>query len=261
MRLRIGIIISLLFLLIGFASILWTPYAVTNPDVTVSLQGPSVAHSFGADSLGRDILSLTMKGILTSFVVAAVAVAIGALLGVPLGWVAALGGWAEWAVTGITRFTGVFPALIVALLLATAFGPSIAVAMVAIGIANVPMLAEVARTSIRRLERSDFVAAGRLAGFAGWDLVRRHFLPDLLLAVGRIALQLLASGVLAEALLSFAGLGAQAPTSSLGLMLRDAQSYLASNPVAAVVPGLVLVIIAVSLGLVARHLGGGRGRA
>ncbi|MBN9305280.1 MAG: hypothetical protein BGO82_02215 [Devosia sp. 67-54] len=253
--LRIAIVAALLFLLLGFLSILWTPYPVTSLDVAAALQDPGGAHWLGTDELGRDVLSLLMKGILTSFVVAGVAVAIGALLGVPLGLAAALlGPYAELGATGVSGYLLTLPAFVLAVLFACLFGPSAATLMVAIGIANIAPLALATRDAIRTAAAPDYVAAGRLAGGSGLDLARRHMLPTILRLILAQAIAQLAVGVLAEATLSYVGLGTQPPATSLGLLLADAQAYAAGRPGLLFVPGLALLLIALALTIVSREI-------
>lgn len=253
--LRTGIIVSLLFLLLGFVSVVWTPYAVANLDVVSAMQDPSGAHWLGTDQLGRDVVSLIMKGILTSFVVAAVAVAIGALIGVLLGLAAALlGSYVDFAVSGIGAYLMAVPAFIVAVLLAAVFGPSAATLMVGIGIANIVPLALATRHAVVKSAGHDYVAAARLAGASGLDLVRRHSLSIIVRWLIAQAVAQLAFGIIAEAALSYIGLGVQPPATSLGVLLHDAQAFGAAKPLLVVVPGLVIVLIVLALNLTSWQL-------
>ena len=249
-RLRVGAIASLLLLLIGFTSVVWTPYPVDALNVGAAMQSPGSAHWFGTDQLGRDVLSLTMKGMLTSFVVAAVAVVLGAILGLPLGLAAAVWpGLADRAIGGVGDFLLTFPALILAILMATAFGPSMLNVMVAVGIFNVPAFIRVTRDGVLAIRGRDYVATAQLAGTGTIEIARRHILPGLTPLLIAQALTQLAVGVLAEAGLAFVGLGVQPPATSLGLLLHDAQSYAATRPVPMSLVGLALLgmVIAVSL--------------
>jgi peptide/nickel transport system permease protein len=271
--LRIGAIASLLFLLIAFVSIAWVPYPIENISVGSAMQDPSGAHWLGTDHLGRDIISMVMKGMLTSFVVAAVAVAIGAIVGLPLGYAAATwGGAGDWAIRRVNDFLLAFPALIIAILITAVFGPSAVNVMIAVGIFNIPFFARVARDGVLSFKSQGYVDAARLAGMGSADVARRHVFPAIAgLIIVQAATQL-AVGILAEASLSYVGLGAQPPATSLGLMLRDAQTYALLKPTLAIVPGLILVLIVIALNLAAeglraeldpklRRLGGLRGSA
>jgi peptide/nickel transport system permease protein len=270
---RIGAIGSLLFLLLGFISIAWTPHSIDSLNVGAALQDPGTVYWFGTDHLGRDVLSLLMKGMLTSFIVAAVAVVIGAVIGVPLGLAAAVwGGPLDWLVLRINDFLVTFPALIIAILIATVFGPGAIIVMIAVGIFNVPAFARATREGWTQLHPRDYVAAARMSGMGTVEIARRHIVPNIASLLLVQALTQLALGILAEASLSYIGLGAQAPASSLGLMLRDAQAYASLKPALALIPGIAILLSVVALNLAAdgfrdhadpklRHMGDGRGAA
>lgn len=248
--LAIGLIATLLFLAIGLTSLVWTPYPVAEIDIGRRYLGPSAAHWLGTDNLGRDVLSLVMSGSWTSFVVAAMAVAIGVGVGVPLGLAAAAwGGAVEWLVLRLTDFVFAFPAVIVAILITTLAGPGAENAIVAIGIFNIPVFARVARGGALSIATLDFVAAGRLAGLGNAGIAWRHLLPNIMSLVivqGTTAMSL---GILAEAGLSYIGLGTQPPATSLGLMLREAQNVFLIHPWLTLVPGLSIVLIVIALNI------------
>jgi peptide/nickel transport system permease protein len=253
--LRVGVVATLILLLIGFVSIVWTPFPIEKLDLQAQLQDPSATHLLGTDQLGRDLLSMTMKGVLTSFVVAAVATAIGLFIGVPLGIAAAVsGGWTERLILGGTSFLVTVSALVFAVLLTALSGPGAINAMLAIGIFNVAVLARVTHDLLLPFRGRDHIAASRLAGLGGWDLARLHVLPQFSGLLVAAALAQLAFGVLAEAGLSFVGLGSQPPGTSLGLMLKDAQGFMLFEPLLVVVPGVALLLIALSLNLIATAL-------
>lgn len=255
LRLRLGVIATLLILLIGFVSIVWTPYPVDQLDPMAQTQAPSVAHLLGTDALGRDTLSMTMKGILTSFVVAGVAAAIGLFIGIPLAVAAAR--WGLLAERVLVGGTGIFvslSALGIAVLLTVQFGASALNAMIAIGLYNIAVVARQTRDDLRTFQGRDYLAASRLAGLAGWELARRHVLPGLMPLLGGTAMAQLAQGVLLEAGLGYLGLASQPPGSSLGLMLRDAQSVMLIEPMLTLVPGGALLLIVLALNSVARGL-------
>ena len=248
--LRLGVIGTLAFLLIGFVSIAWTPYPVDRIDVTAHLLDPSLAHPLGTDQLGRDLVSMLMKGTLTSFVVAAIGVGIGLAVGVQLGLCAAtLGGATDWLVLRLGDFILAIPALATASVLAVHFGPDALNAMLAVGLFSIPASARITRRGMRILSRRDHVAAARLSGLSGWEAASRHILPALASLLVAMTTMQMGFAVLAEAVLSYAGIGAPPTGASLGLMLRDAQSYLLFEPILVLAPGLVLTLISLSLHL------------
>jgi peptide/nickel transport system permease protein len=260
-RLRIGAVLALLLLLVGFVSIVWTPYPVDQLNPVAQLEDPSAEHFLGTDTLGRDLVSMTMKGVLTSFVVSAVALGLGLFFGVPLGVAAA--SWGPLAARILLGGTSVLvslSALGMAVVLAALLGPSALNAMLAIGLFNAAVIATETHHALLPYRGRDYIAASRLAGLGGWELARRHVLPRFLPALTAIGVTQLAAGVLLEAGLSFVGLGSQPPGSSLGLMLRDAQSVMLFEPMLIIVPGAALWLVALSLALVAggiRHRNGG----
>lgn len=252
LQLRTGVTLALVLLLVAFVSIVWTPYPVDQFDASAQMQAPSAAHLLGTDALGRDVLSMTMKSMLTSFVVAAVAAGIGLFLGVPLGVAAASGGiWAERLLIGSSGFLLSLSALGMAVVLAVLIGPTALVAMLAIGLFNVAVVARAVAAALRPYRGLDYIAASRLAGVSGWELARRHVLPGFLPQLAAIAVTQLAAGIVLETMLSYAGLALQPPGSSLGLMLRDALSVMSFSPLLVVVPGAALLLMTLALNLIA----------
>ena len=247
---RIGAAGTLLFAIAALISIWWTPYPIAEIDIGRRFLGPSPQHWLGTDQLGRDMASLVMAGTLTSFVVAAMAVLIGAGIGVPLGLAAAAwGGAVEWLVLRLSDVVFAFPAVITAILITALFGPGAINATIAIGVFNIPVFARVARGGALSIATLDFIAAGRLAGLGNAALAWRHLLPNILsLLIVQATIQL-SLGILAEAGLSYVGLGTQPPATSLGLMLREAQSLFLIHPWLTLVPGLSIVVIVISINI------------
>jgi peptide/nickel transport system permease protein len=249
-NLWIGLIGTLFFLALALASLVWTPYPIAAIDINARFLPAGGAHWLGTDFFGRDLFSLVMSGALTSFIVAAIAVGIGVAIGVPLGLTAAAwGGWVEWLVLRVNDFVFAFPALITAILITAIFGPGAINAMIAIGIFNIPVFARVTRGGALSLKTLDFVAAARLAGLGSWAIATKHLLPNIASLIIVQATIQLSLGILAEAGLSYIGLGTQPPATSLGLMLADAQSYFLIHPWLAIVPGVSIVLIVIALNL------------
>ncbi|MET3900583.1 peptide/nickel transport system permease protein [Devosia sp. UYZn731] len=246
----LGLAATLAFTLLALVSLVWTPYPIANIEIGDRFLGPSAAHWLGTDNLGRDMASLVMSGTLTSFVVASLSVLIGAGIGVPLGLAAAAwGGALEWLVLRLSDFIFAFPAIIVAILITSLYGPGATNAIIAIGIFNIPIFARVARGGAMSLKTLDYVAAARLAGLGNGAIAYRHLLPNILSLIivqGTIQLSL---GILSEAGLSYIGLGTQPPSTSLGLMLKDAQGLFLIHPWLTLVPGLCIVLIVLALNL------------
>lgn len=255
LRLRLGVLLSLLLLLAGFVSVVWTPLPLDQLDLAASMQGPSAAHLLGVDTFGRDVLSLAMKAMLTSFVVTTVGLALGLFVGVPLGAVASLAGpWADRAMEGVAGVLLALSALGIAAVLFVHLGPSALNAMLAIGLFNIAVVIRATRRLLGDQRGRDDIAAAYLAGLRGWELVRRHMLAELLPDFGRLAALLLAGGVLLEAALSFVGLAAPPGGASLGLMLREARPVMMAQPLLILVPAAALTLIALGLHLIAAGL-------
>ena len=244
---RGSIVTILVLLLAGFASLVWTPFPTDGLDVGATLQGPGGHHWLGTDQLGRDVLSMVMRGTLTSFVVAAVGVLIGVIAGVPLGFVAARFPQISFIASSSGDFILLFPAIVAAIALATVLGPTSVNAMLAIGVVSILGFARVVRDGLRRFDGLDYLAASRLAGMESADVAWRQIYPTMSRLVAAQVLVQMGIGVLTEATLAFVGLAAQAPTNSLGLILKDAQGYASLNPLPALVPGLIVLVLAAAL--------------
>ncbi|MEX0407098.1 ABC transporter permease [Aquibium sp. LZ166] len=246
-----GILITGLIAAMALVSFVWTPYDITRLEVAERMQGLTWAHPFGTDHFGRDILSMIMIGSRNSIAVAVVAVVIGMGVGVPLGcWAAARGGYVDEALMRFNDLVFAFPALLSAILITAIFGPSAINAIIAIGIFNIPVFARVARAGALAIWPREFILAARAAGKGKALITIEHILPNIasmLLVQGTIQFAL---GVLAEAALSYVGLGAQPPMPSWGRMLFDAQTRMMVAPHLALFPGIAIVVTVLGLNLV-----------
>jgi ABC-type dipeptide/oligopeptide/nickel transport systems, permease components len=246
----IGLVITAAIALMALISFFWTPYDITRLQVAARMQGLSLSHPFGTDHLGRDILSMIMIGARNSIAVALVAVGIGFGIGVPLGALAAArGGWIDDALMRLNDVVFAFPALISAVMITAVFGPGAVNAIIAIGIFNIPVFARVARAGALSLWPREFVLAARAAGKGRVLITLEHILPNIMSLLLVQATIQFALGVLAEAGLSYLGLGAQPPMPSWGRMLFDAQTRIAVAPHLALFPGLAIVITVLGLNL------------
>lgn len=249
--LALGAALSGLFVLAALLSFVWTPYAHTELDIPNKLLGPNQLNWLGTDHFGRDILSMLMVGARTSIAVALVAVGIGIGLGVPLGlWAAAKsGGWVDEIIMRTNDLIFAFPSLVIAILITAILGAGAVNAIIAIGIFNIPVFARVARGAALPIWEREFILAARVAGKTSMRISREHILPNilnLLIVQGTIQFSL---GILAEAGLSYVGLGAQPPIPSWGRMLADAQTMVAIAPHMALMPGLAIILTVLGLNL------------
>jgi len=250
-NLIIGTALTAVFVLAALLSFVWVPYDIETLDIPNRLKPPGGTHWLGTDHFGRDILSMVMTGARTSIAVALVAVGIGMGLGVPLGLSAAAlrgGGLDEFIMRG-NDLIFAFPSLVIAILITAVFGPGAVNAIIAIGIFNIPVFARLTRGAALGLWGRDFILAARVAGkSAGWISVE-HILPNianLMIVQGTIQFSL---GILAEAGLSYVGLGAQPPMPSWGRMLAEAQTLVSIAPHVALFPGLAILLTVLGLNL------------
>jgi peptide/nickel transport system permease protein len=227
----------------ALVSYVWTPYPATEVDPVNRLLPVSSQHWFGTDALGRDVFSNIMVGARTTLFVGIVAVAIAALVGIPLGALAAQrGGWLDDIVMRLNDVIFAFPAVLLAIMLAAVYGASTLTAMIAIGVANVPVFARLTRAEALRVLSSEYVLSARASGHGGWMIFWRHVLPNVapvLIVQGTV---LFALAILAEAALSYLGLGTPAPTPSWGRALRESQTYFASHASLALFPGVAIAL-------------------
>ena len=246
----LGGVITLVFLALALTSLVWTPYGVAEIRVTEKLQGPSGAHWLGTDHFGRDILSMIMGGAVNSIIVALVAVGIGMGFGVPLGALAAArGGWVSEAVMRFSDFAFAFPALLTAVMITALLGPGAVNSIIAIGIFNVPVFARLARGAALGVWQREFVLAARVAGKGAARISVEHVLPNIASVLIVQATIQFALAILAEAGLSYLGLGTQPPQPSWGKMLNDAQTFMFQAPYLAIFPGCAIALTVLGLNL------------
>lgn len=246
----VGGVISVLFVVAALLSLVWTPYDVTAFGIGHRLQGPSAAHWLGLDHFGRDVASMILLGARNALSVSLVAVLLGAGVGAPLGLLAAARrGWIDELVMRASDVVFAFPALILAILITAVLGPGAINAVIAIGVFNVPVFARLTRGSALSLWTRDYVLAARAAGKGATRISLEHIVPGLLSVLIVQATLQFSLGVIAEAGLSYVGLGAQPPAASWGKMLADAQTLVAVAPLQAIFPGLAIVITVLGLNL------------
>ena len=250
-NLVVGHLLAAAFAIGALLSLIWTPYDVTELTIATRLQAPSAVHWFGTDHFGRDILSMIMVGAQTSIAVAIVAVGIGMGIGVPLGLAAAArrGSLLDETIMRGNDLVFAFPSLLIAIMITTVFGPSALNAIIAIGIFNIPVFARLTRGAALPLWTRDYILSARVSGKGPVRISVEHILPNvtnLLIVQGTIQFSL---GILAEAALSYVGLGVQPPTPSWGRMLADSQTLIAIAPHMAMFPGFAILLTVLGLNL------------
>ncbi|MDE2375990.1 ABC transporter permease [Bradyrhizobium sp.] len=243
---------ALVLLVIGSAllSLVWTPWSAYEIDIAAKLKPPSTSHWLGTDAFGRDIVSLLLVGARSTILVGIIAVGIGLTFGVCLGLIAAARrGWTEEIIMRLTDFTFAFPAVLSAIMLAAVVGPGMVTSITAIGIFQIPIFVRVTRGSANAIWAREFVLAARAAGKGGFRITIEHVLPNVLSVLIVQATIQFALAILAEAALSYLGLGTQPPQPSWGRMLNDAQTLLFQSPMLAVYPGVAIAIAVLGLNL------------
>ncbi len=234
----------------ALVSLVWTPHPVAELAVSNRFAPASGLHPLGTDQLGRDVASLLMAGAVNSLGVALISVGLGGGLGVALGlWAAAVGGWTETAIMRLADLGFAFPALLFAIMLASAFGPSLGNAILAIAFINVPVFARVARGAAHQIWTRDYVLAARAAGLGRARITLDHIAPNIAAPIIVQATIEFAVAILAEAALSYLGLGAQPPMPSWGRMLSEAQTLMYLAPQLAIWPGLCIIVAVLGFGL------------
>jgi peptide/nickel transport system permease protein len=246
----IGICLTGFVLAIALLSFIWTPFDTTKLVISDRLKAPDLTHLLGTDHFGRDILSMVMVGARNSIAVALLAVGIGIAIGVPLGcWGAAKRGFIDEILMRSSDIIFAFPALLSAVMITAIFGPSATNAIIAIGIFNIPVFARVARGAALTIWSREYILAARASGKGAVRITREHILPNItniLVVQGTIQFSL---GILAEAGLSYVGLGTQPPDVSWGRMLNEAQTMMAIAPHMAIIPGIAIIVTVLGLNL------------
>ncbi|MFA5537736.1 MAG: ABC transporter permease [Gemmobacter sp.] len=247
----LGAALTAVFAVAALVSLVWTPWPVEAINIALRLKAPGDGFLLGTDHFGRDMLSMLMVGARTSIAVAILAVGIGIAAGVPLGLLAAArhGGLLDEVIMRGNDLVFAFPSLVIAILITAVFGPSATNAIIAIGIFNIPVFARVTRGAALSLWTLDYIRAAQVAGKGRARISMQHILPNianLLIVQGTIQFSL---GILAEAGLSYVGLGAQPPLPSWGRMLAESQTMISLAPHLAILPGLAIVLTVLGLNL------------
>src|SRR5438046_1653912 len=246
-----GLVIIVLFVLIAAFAPLIAPYDPAQQSWTSIRKPPSLQHWFGTDESGRDLLSRVIFGARASLLAGVVSISIAFLLGVPIGLLAGYGGrWIDAVISRITDAMLAIPFLILAIALAAFLGPSLQNAMIAIGLTATPIFVRLTRGQVMSVKVEDYVEAARAMGNPRWRIALFHILPNIMPALLVQATLSIAAAIIAEAALSFLGLGQQPPAPSGGRMLNSAQRFLTSAPWMALWPGFAIFLVVLSFNLV-----------
>ncbi len=247
---QVGLGVILIFAGLAAAAPAVAPSGPTAGVLSARLSPPSAQHWLGTDQQGRDLLSRIVYGGRVSLLIGLIAVGVAGTIGVPLGAVAGYrGGWAGHLLMALVDILLSFPAILVAIIIVALFGPGIRNAMLAIGVAQMPVYARLMRAEVIRLRSEVFVEAARAAGLSELRVVIRHLLPN---AAGPLIVQSslnLAGAILSAAYLGFLGLGAQPPTPEWGAMLADGRTYLRTAPHVAIYPGIAVMLVVLAFNM------------
>ena len=247
----VGLAVVMFFIVLAVFAPWIAPYDPVATSWSAVRAAPSAAHWFGADELGRDVLSRIVWGTRASLLAGVVSVCISLALGVPIGMLAGyVGGWVDALISRITDAMLACPFLILAIALAAFLGPSLTNAMIAIGISATPIFVRLTRAQVINAKVEDYVEAARALGNPPWRIALRHVLPNVTAPLIVQATLAIAAAVIAEASLSFLGLGQQPPEPSWGSMLNTAKNYVDQAPWMAVWPGLAIFALVLAFNLV-----------
>jgi peptide/nickel transport system permease protein len=246
----VGAVLTLLLAAAAALSLVWVPHSAYEVVMGNKLLAPDATHWLGTDAFGRDIVSQLLVGARASIVVGIIAVGIGLVIGTAFGlFAAAQRGWTEELIMRVADFGFAFPAILSAIMLTAVFGPGMVNAIVAIGIYNIPLFARITRASANAVWTREFVLAARACGKGATAITLEHILPNIASVLIVQATIRFAIAILAEAALSYLGLGTQPPQPSWGRMLSEAQTLLFQAPMLAVYPGVAIAFAVLGLNL------------
>src|SRR5947208_2950178 len=246
----VGLIVIATFIVMAVFAPLLSPYDPIATSWTLVRKPPSALHWFGTDDLGRDIFGRVIYGARASLIAGAISVGIALLIGVPFGLLSGYrGGFIDGLISRITDAMLACPFLILAIALAAFLGPSLTNAMIAIGISATPVFIRLTRAQVLAIKVEDYVEAARAVGNSHLRIALRHILPNVIPPLIVQATLAIAAAVIAEASLSFLGLGQQPPAPSWGSMLNTAKNYIDNAPWMAVWPGLSIFLLVLSFNL------------
>lgn len=245
-----GGILSAVLTAMILTGLFWTPYSTTGMNAKEKMQAPSLLHILGTDNYGRDVFSRVVKGAGTSFLIALAVVAIGCVFGILIGSLCGyFGGLADLILMRICDTITAFPAILLALVVISITGGGVFNIVIVLGILFIPSFARVVRTEYAGIRDLNYIKAARLAGVGKARILYAHILPNTLPVLIPAITIGFNNAVLAEASMSFLGIGIQPPQASLGSMLKDSQNYLSSAPWYALGTGLAVVLLILAFSL------------
>lgn len=254
LTLAVGAVLLAVSLVVALTSLVWLPFDLADTSGG-RLESPSATHWLGTDRLGRDTASFVMAGTRIALTVGIGASAIAVLLGVTVGLIAAFSrGWLDDIQSSLLDTIIAFPTLLLAMLIGAAQGASLASAVLSIGIAASAIVARLTRVLAKRLLRQQFITAARTSGTGWWGIIRHHLLPNMWPTLVVAGALIFGAAVLAEASLSYLGLGVPPPNASLGRLLQESQSTVLTSPWGAIAPGVVIVAIVLGANFLADGL-------
>ena len=254
---KAGALLTGFMLAVILVGMVWTPYDPNAMSGREKMLAPCASHLLGTDNFGRDILSRVIEGAGATFVIAAATVAIGLLAGLIVGGVTGYyGGWLDEVIMRLSDAITAFPSILLALVLIALFGSGKYKIIIALGLLFIPSFARIVRAEVARQKSLDYVASARLMGAGDMRILFLHILPNIV----PVLLPSVAIGfnnaVLAEASMSYLGVGVKPPDASLGRMLNEAQGYLMSAPWYAISAGVAIILLILGFGLLSEGLGG-----
>ncbi len=254
---RAGAIITGFMLIIILVGLVWTPYDPNAMSASAKMAKPSFEHLLGADNFGRDIFSRFVEGAGAAFLIATASVAIGLVVGLGIGGLTGwFGGWVDEVLMRLNDSVTAFPSILLALVLIAIFGSGKYNIILALGLLFVPSFARIVRMEVAKQKSLDYVRSARLMGVSDMRILFVHIMPNII----PVLLSTVAIGfnnaVLAEASMSYLGVGVQPPDPSLGRMLNESQGYLLSAPWYALSTGLAIILLVLGFGLLSEGLGG-----
>jgi peptide/nickel transport system permease protein len=246
-----GMIVIVAYIVIAIFAPAIAPYEPNEPDYNATLNGPSTAHWLGTDALGRDTLSRIIFGTRTALIIGLLVVSIACVVGMILGTLAGYyGGWAHNIIMRFIDALMSFPMIVLALVIAALLGSGMKNVIIALGVAMMPSYARVMCGQTLSVKENDYIVASHSIGASNFRIMLRHILPNCLSPILVLMTMMLGSVVLAEAALSFLGLGIAPPTPSWGGMINDAKQYLLKLPVLSFAPGVALMLLVFAFNMV-----------